>query len=385
MVQAPCDVCADPTTSLGRCQPRLRDPILLRSGHRAAPHTHQETTHAHATFPPHVAVTAAMLITLLTAGSTAAAPSVRTVDHRVELAFDQWGPDISVSMQLAASNIAADGFNVAIWVAPDSPLFDPPTFVGSAADLAIGAGDASLGGVIALADSETGAAAGTLTINATLSPLGEPQTLATRGGGNHLVVTEQSFQALTVAGTASLAAGDMTVALPLEGASATLVDLTSFENSPSSTVTTTEAFGMLRYWNVDGMIVGMLVDADRDISYLEIAIILPDGSAINGYDEAASVGQRFLEADLGLASTAPGLVATGGSAEVRGELARIDRTRTVVEDGDDRSIVTLDEYALHGTLVLELNDGTTHVIPLEDGSGRFLGYRQQAIDGGRAG
>ena len=335
--------------------------------------------------PRRLAVLTAMLTLLVAAGPASAAPSVRVTDHRVDINFAHYGPDISISMQLGANNDAADSFNVAIWIAPDSPIFDPPTLEGSRADLLIGVGDVSVTGVVTLADPETGGDAGTLTIDATLTAFGDPQTLATRGGGNHLLIEEQTFQALSVAGTATLLAGGTWAQLSLDTASGTLVDRTAFENNPSSTVGTTEAFGMLRYWMVDGMVIGMLVDADRAISYLEIAIIMPDGSAINGYDEAASIGQRFLAASVVLSSTAPGLTASGGTATVDGDLVRINRTRTVERDGDSQSVVTLDEYALSGSLTLTLDDGSTRVIPLEDGSGLYLGYRQQAIDGGRAG
>ena len=62
--------------------------------------------------PRRLAALSATVILLATAGPVSAAPSVRTTDHRVEIGFDHYGPEISVSMLLGANNEAADDFNV---------------------------------------------------------------------------------------------------------------------------------------------------------------------------------------------------------------------------------------------------------------------------------
>lgn len=106
-----------------------------------------------------------------------------------------------LSFQLAASDSGDDGANAMIWLAPDSPIFDPPTLVGASADLHIGPDDSSMFGTVDLVRSATGEAAGTATLDAALARDGAPELISNRLGGNHKLFTEQTIQPLSVSGS----------------------------------------------------------------------------------------------------------------------------------------------------------------------------------------
>ena len=326
---------------------------------------------------------AAALLTSL--AGVAAAPAVRQAIHQVHLSGDLSLEDAYVSFQLTASEGGDDGVNVLIWLAPDSPIFDPPTLVGASADLHIGPDDSSMFGTVDLARSDTGEAAGTATLDASLAPNGPAQLITNRLGGNHKLFTEQTIQPLSVSGSLVVPSDAGQQTFLLDDADAIAVDHVEFANAPSSTVTSTKVLGMLQYWHVDGMVIGVRGEADFGISYIEVAVFMPDGGVLHGSDEDAVLTHRAMDAVVPLASEGQGIAATGGTVTVRGTVSKGDVTREVIVDGDDRIVTTVQHHVAAGSLTLSLDDGREYTLDLAAGVGPFYGFVQRTRDGGAAG
>lgn len=293
--------------------------------------------------------------------------------------------DAYVTFIVTGSSNDNDGAHVAVWLAPDSPIFDPPTLVGGAADLTIGAADSSLSGEIDMAWSATGELAGTAVIDALTVAAGDVEHSADRQSGNHKIVTEEVFQPLAVTGTLTVPGRAGPVVLSIDGSSGHAIDRSQFMNAPSSTVNSLNKVGMLQYWYVDGMTVGVLAESDKAISWLEVAVFLPDGTVLHGSDEDAVFSHRGIEADVALTPNNPGVYPTTGSASIRGEVSRGERERTVIREGDNRTNVTVQHYRANGVLSVALDDGTVLELDLSRGSGSFYGVAERSIDGGREG
>lgn len=326
---------------------------------------------------------AAALLTSISAA--AGAPAVRMSIHQVHLAGDHALDGAYVSYQLTATDSGDDGANVMIWLAPDSPIFDPPTLVSTSADLGLGPDDSEMFGTVDLVRSATGEPAGTATLDAALEADGAPELISNRLGGNHKLFTEQTIQPLSAFGSLIVPSPAGTLMVPLDGASATAVDHVGFENSPSSTITSTKGIGMLQYWQVDGMVIGVRGEADSGISYIEVAVFLPDGGVLHGSDEDAVLTHQAMDAIVPLASEGQGIAPNGGTVTVSGRVSKGELTREVSIDGDDRVVTTVQHYVAAGSLTIALDDGREFTLDLADGTGPFYGFVQRTRDGGAAG
>ena len=315
----------------------------------------------------------------------AAAPALRQTIHQVHLSGDFALEGAHVSFQLTASEGGDDGANVMIWLAPDSPIFDPPTLVGASADLHIGPDDSSIFGTVYLVRPDTGAPAGTATLNAALAPNGPAELITNRLGGNHKVFTEETIQPLSVSGSLTVPSDSGQLTILLDDASAVAVDYVEFANAPSSTVTSTKGLGLLQYWQVDGIVIGVRGEADSGISYIEVAVFLPDGGVLHGSDEDAVLTHRAIDAVVPLASEGHGIAPSGGTVTVTGTVSKGDVTREVSIEGDDRIVTTVQHYVAAGSLTISLDDGRQYTLDLAAGDGPFYGFLQRTRDGGAAG
>ncbi len=314
-----------------------------------------------------------------------AAPSQHTTIHQVHLSGDLALEGAYVSFQLTATEGGDDGVNVMVWLAPDSPIFDPPTLVSGSADLHIGPDDSSMFGTVPLVRSDTGEGAGTATLDAVLAPNGDPELISNRLGGNHKLFTEQTIQPLSVSGTLIIPSASGAVTFLLDDASAISMDHVEFTNAPSSTVTSTKVLGMLQFWYVDGIVIGVRGEADLGISYIEVAVFLPDGDVLHGSDEDAILTHRSIGATVPLASEGQGLAPSGGTVTVTGTVSKGAVTREVTVDGDDRIVTTVQHYTPAGALTLSLDDGRELSLDLAAGDGPFYSFIQRTRDGGAAG
>ncbi len=333
-----------------------------------------------------LAAALALILTLLLPGGTAlAAPATRSTEHSVNVMTSTGAEDAFVFASLTVIEGDGSGADVQIWLPPDRSHLDPPTLVSGSDDLALGPMDSLLTGSVELIDNVSGEPAGVAVVDATLAPLGDPEVSTITAAGNQKLRRTQVVQPLSVSGTITVPGGNGPVAIPLDGSQATAMDREEFANAPASTILPIEVTGLLNWWEAGGVLIGLAAESEGAWSYVEVAVILPEGTVLNGTLEGARFDTRRIDADFALTASGEGVAATGGSASVHGDVSITDRQRSVMVDGDDRLQATIEQLRASGTLNVSLDDGRSFSLPLEQISGSFYSYREMFRDGGRAG
>ena len=321
---------------------------------------------------------------LLPTGTAIAAPSTHFTDHRVDVMADFASDDVIASLRVQHSLASGPGADFTIWT-PAERFYagEPATIVSGAADLTVGPDDSTLTGSVALYLAATGELVGEAIVDASLVPDGPAQVGESATVGNHKLRVTQTTQPMTVSGTITLPDGLGVIDLAAHG-SGTVTDVEAFSNAPSSTVESVDFIAMFKVWVVDGNVVMVLGNHDTGATYVDAAVILADGTVLNGVQDGAVFGARRIEADVPLAASNPGVSASGGTLSVRADVSRGDRTREVTQDGDTRTQVTVQELLATGTAELSLDDGTVLRLDFADASGPFYDWSYRSIDGGRA-
>ncbi len=74
---------------------------------------------------------------------------------------------------------------------------------------------------------------------------------------------------------------------------------------------------------------------------------------------------------------------TGGSVSVTANVSRGKRDSWVIEEGGSPTRITVQQLVADGTLRIDLNDGTSLELPLNDTTRRkFFDYSERLIDPG---
>lgn len=327
------------------------------------------------------------LITALTlpTGAALAAPSSHITEHRIDIGGGTRNDDAIVFLMLSVSDLDGAGADIQVWLPPDVDYLDPPTLVSGKADLSAAADDSSVTGSVDLFFRESGLFAGSAIIDASLSPFGPPVFNEDRSDGNEKVHRDETYQLMDVTGTVTVPGRSGDVSLALDGLHATVADRDLFQNDPSSSVIGQNYTAMELWWEVDGTMIGIKGESDKAISWVESAVILPDGSILNGSDEDATVDHRRIAADVQISAVGQGLLPTGGTVEIRADVSRGESESFVTRDGDDRLRITVETLIARGTVTLTLDDGTSRTLDFAEATGAFMSVGVKQIDGGREG
>ncbi len=327
------------------------------------------------------------LITALTlpTGAALAAPSSNITEHRIDIGGGTSNDDAIVFLALSVSDLDGAGAYIQVWLPPDVDYLDPPTLVSGEAHLSAAADDSSVFGSVDLFFRESGLFAGSAIIDASLSPFGPPVFNEDRSDGNEKVRRDETYQLMEVTGTITVPARSGGVSLPLDGLHSTVADRDLFQNDPSSTVTVDNYTAMELWWEVDGTMIGIRGESDKAISWVESAVILPDGSVLNGSDEDATVDHRRIAADVHISPVGQGLMPNGGTVEIRADVSRGDGETFVTRDGDDHLRTTVQRLIARGTVQVTLDDGTSWTLDFAKATGGFMNVGVRHIDGGREG
>jgi hypothetical protein len=327
------------------------------------------------------------LITALTlpTGAALAAPSSHITEHRIDIGGGARSDDAIVFLSLGVSDLNGAGADIQVWLPPDVDYLDLPTLVSGDADLTAAADDSSVTGSVDLFFEDTGLSAGSATIDASLSPFGPPIFNEDQTDGNEKVRRDETFQLMEVTGTITIPGRSGDVTLDLDELQAVVADRELFENDPSSMVTGYNSNAMELWWEVDGTMIGIKGESDKAISWVESAVILPDGSIMNGSDEDATVDHRRIAADVQITPVGQGLVPNGGTVEIRADVSRGESESFVTRDGDDTLRITMQRLMAEGTVTVTLDDGTSWALDFADASGAFVNVGMKLIDGGREG
>lgn len=326
-----------------------------------------------------------LLAALMLPTGALAAPSSHISVHQLAVGADFATQDLVASVHFTVVDRSQGQAAIQIW-APAERFYagEPPTIVAGDAQLTA-SDDARLSGSVDLHLGATGAFLGQLVVDLSVAPSGEPQQSETSQIGNHKIRIEQTVQPMSASGTLALPGSLGTLDLAAAYAvNASLTEVEEFSNDPSSTVASLDFVGMLKIWQVDGMTVMVVGNSDRLLTYVDAAIIMPDGSILNGVQDGATFGRQAIAADVPLASPGgEGFAATGGTLSVRADVANGDRTSYVTEDGDAQTRVTVQDLVAHGTVEIGLDDGTSVTLDFADASGSFYDWSERLIDGGR--
>jgi hypothetical protein len=322
---------------------------------------------------------------LITAAPVAAAPPTFYSDHRVDLAADFESERVFASLRVQHSTASGPGADVTLWVPRDRYYSgEPATIISGGADLVAGPNDSTLTGTVELFVSATGEPAGLAIVDAVLTPDG-PAVVGESAdiGTNHKLRVTETTQPMRASGTITLPDGLGVIDLAVYG-DATVTDIEAFSNAPASTVDSLDFVGMFAVWAIDGNLVMIVGNHDRDLTYVDAAVVMADGTMLSGVQDGALFGAHHIEADVPLVSGAPGFGASSGTLSVRAAVSRGERTRDVVEEGGTRTQVTIQHLVANGAVVVTLDDGTVLTLDFADASGVFYDWSERLIDGGSA-
>ncbi|MCA1571899.1 MAG: hypothetical protein LC798_16630 [Chloroflexi bacterium] len=318
-------------------------------------------------------------------GVALAAPSAHTTEHRLEVGGSIRADDAVVQINLTDSDLHGPGAHVEVWLPPDLDYLHPPTLVSGRAELQVAADESSLTGSVDLFYRETEQFAGQAVISASLAPFGPPAVVEDRNAGNHKVWRDEIYQPMSIVGSLTIPGRSGRVVLPMDGLFATVADLVQFTNAPSSSVFGQDSTGLELWWEIDGILVGIKGESDKAISWVDAAVILPDGTILNGAGDGATLDHRRIRADVAISPVNPGLAPAGGTVSVRADVSRGETERFVQRDGDDRLQVTLQRLIASGTVEVSLDDGTLVTLDFADAAGPFVNVNVRFVDGGRQG
>jgi hypothetical protein len=310
----------------------------------------------------------------------AAAPSARTTAHQIVVDCDLHASD-EASARLVVSIDDTDSVaDLRVWIEPASPLSDPPTLVTSSSSVEVTDDGSSVGGVIDLIELDGDEPAGTATFDVRLTPVGPAQTIQRSADGNHKQRVTETVQPLSVIGSL-MVPGDF--ALALDGCSGTSVTFETFENNPASNVSSGQFTSLLCQWFVGDTFVGLAGEADRELSYLDIAVATPDGG-LGGADDLTTLSHTRIAAAFELQPTdGQGIAAHGGVAYANAVVSRGERATWDEIVGDTHLRVVDQELLVNGTLAILLDDGTQLDLAMTPESCRMSQHRERIIDGGR--
>jgi hypothetical protein len=282
-------------------------------------------------------------------------------------------------LDASGSTTAAD---LEVWLAPASRVFNPPTLVTSDAAVTLAPDGSDMTGSINLVSFESGEPAGSAVLAATFAPTGTPTTTErSEIGTNRKERIVETVQPLTATGSVTLPGGQL---ITLDGncaGSSSTAEI--FRNDPSSTVDSLDYIELKCDWQVNGIEVAIAGQADRLLSYIDIAVVTPDGSFPGSMDDATLTRSR-IDASFVLQPAGQGIAATGGTAVASARVSHGERYSFTDGEAGNRVRVTIQEFIVDGTLSVSLDDGTSMTLAMNADTCRMQQVQERAIQGGNA-
>jgi hypothetical protein len=322
------------------------------------------------------ALAATLALVIAFNGTAAAAPSTHIQEHFVSVVgVPISAPGANAYLQAYHSDYIGSNAGFEMWLEPEMPWTGPPIYTSGHSIFSVGPGDSSLTGTFDILDA-AGNPVGTGTLDASLSPIGEPQEVTwPRSSGNEKHRESQVYQDMLVTGTVSVAIGDAQYVFGLDGASAFAADFTAFRNSPASSVdwqTFTE-LGMVA--SNGEMTIQLRMDYAGRLALTDVVVQAGDEFFV-GSDSGESTrfaGNRYELHDVVSATGGGhGIVAGSasggtviGSATIR-PAERLAWTETI---GGMTLRVAVQTYRVSGSFTVALDDGRTATFTMDDTNG----------------
>ena len=315
-----------------------------------------------------VALAASLLVT-----PAAAAPAQRISDTETTL-FCELTSEAGTVFTFAAESETFGSFgDLAFWTPSSSPQTSEPTWISVTADVDFDAD--SVTATYELVefifgpnpeDPPFGDPVGTATLEATLTPLGEPQEYRINESfGNQVFRREGVFQQLSVAGTLVLPEG---ISFDLTSCFAGVDTYTSFSNAPASSVVRFSDFSLNCGWEVDGAFVGLFAFADEFGAFSDVFVFGEDLELFGALTSPPTFTPEVYSASFDLFDALdPDADDPVGSAEASATLTAAGRINERFTFGNTKVHITGTSYAVDGTLLLTTPDAT-HQLPMDDES-----------------
>lgn len=254
--------------------------------------------------------------------------------------------------------------DLAFWAAPSRPEISEPTWISVTASADFDA--TSVTATFELVefsfgpdpgDPPFGDPVGTATLEATLTPLGDPQEYRINEKfGNQVFRREGTVQEFSVAGTLELPTG---ITFDLTSCFAANDSYTSFSNAPAASVFRFSQFSLSCGWEVDGAFVGLFAFADEFGTFSDMFVFGEDLELFGVPTSPPIFTTETYSASFDLFDGLdPDAVDPVGSAEASATLTAAGRINERFTFGNTKVHITGTSYAVDGTLSLTTPDAT---------------------------
>ena len=306
----------------------------------------------------------ALLVTLLPSTVQAAAP-IRTRDRTTALDCFLTTDDGFLFLLIEESTAFGEFADLAFWPADTDPGSDPPAYVLS--DATITATPTSVQATLGLVefdpanDPPFGDELEPAVLDATLSPLGDPQPIEDRfRDGNRFGRETGTLQALAVEGTLTLPGADVT---DLSGCFAQSTATTFFGSNPAAFRSSFEDRSVGCGWETETGFIEMIIDGDPGgVASIEVFAQVDD-RAIGGFGDAVMTSTAF-GGEAILEDFVDGSIV--GSATADGTLTALGKAiKTEDRAGKSWFKAVTTFFAVGGTLEVDI-DGAAMSLPTDD-------------------
>lgn len=310
------------------------------------------------------------LATSLLVSPATAAPAQRISDTETTL-FCELASEAGTAFVFAAESEVFGSFgDLAFWAPSSPPESSNPTWVSVTADV-----DFDADSVIATfelvefifgpnpEDPPFGDPVGTATLEATLTPLGDPQEYRVNENfGNQVFRREGVFQELSVTGTLALPED---ITFELTSCFAGVDTYTSFSNAPASSIVRFSDFSLSCGWEIDGTFVGLFAFADEFGAFSDLFVFGEDIELFSVPTSEPTLTTEAYAASFDLFDQLdPAAVDPVGSAEASATLTAAGRINEHLSFGSTKVHITGTSYAVDGTLSLTTPDGA-YQLPMD--------------------
>jgi hypothetical protein len=311
------------------------------------------------------------LATTLLAAPVTAAPAQHLSDTQTVLFCQGITQDAGTLFTVVVQSESLDSFvDLAFWAAPSSPDTSNPTWISIS-----GAADfdgASVTASFDLVEFEFqpnpeappyGDPVGTATLEATLTPVGDPQPYSVNEHeGNHTFRREGVAQEFSVVGTLELPTG---ITFDLSSCGAVHDTFTSFSNAPASSLFRSSQLNLDCQWEVDGLFVSLFGFVEEFGSFSGLFVSGPDLELRGVPTSPLTLTTESFAASFDLFdSTDPGAIEPVGSADASATLTPGGRVNERFSFGDISVHISGQSYVADGTMSLTLGDAT-HQLPMD--------------------
>jgi hypothetical protein len=244
-----------------------------------------------------------LFVAALLPASATAEPAVRFEDHHIGFFCEQ-----PIDGGLVASHVDVSEFGdfagVEVWLDPAIPFEDPPSVAGGTETVTLTAlaSGFELSASFTVLDTE-GSELGEGSIEATLTPSGDPEVLSSDRFGNRTTLVSGTFQPMDVSGTVTMP-GVGEVELAQCGGDETFI--TVIETNPHTFVLDNEGIVMNCFWETDDSVASLFVIddsfgpfADAFLATADVQLVSSGFSSLEFTAESMSVVIDLFDAATG--------------------------------------------------------------------------------------